>query len=177
VRSAFQQGVPTEVPALRPLGVAEHRRWFEKDSQSQGGPTSWFIMGFEFDMTAFRKRRLSDQESPTQDWIDQTPSRRLEALEFLRRNHLGEHDATDTIQRVHRVTRETRGWVSDRRRLCRRGPWLSPLHWRHRFVEFEFGGKLLPFISYDHLIKNKSAAKRGRDLVDVEELQKRRADK
>ncbi len=44
-------------------------------------------------------------------------------------------------------------------------------------VDFEFGGRLLPFISFDHLIKNKSATKRGKDLVDVDELQKRRANK
>jgi hypothetical protein len=41
-------------------------------------------------------------------------------------------------------------------------------------VEFEFGGNLLPFISLEHLIKDKSATLRGKDRVDVDELKKRR---
>lgn len=39
----------------------------------------------------------------------------------------------------------------------------------------EFSGKEIPFISFDHLILNKSATKRGKDKVDVEELEKRKS--
>ncbi|MFW5883535.1 MAG: hypothetical protein ACOCVG_04130 [Verrucomicrobiota bacterium] len=41
-------------------------------------------------------------------------------------------------------------------------------------VEFESGGKPRPFIAFEQLIKNKRATKRGKDLVDVEELVKRK---
>lgn len=44
-------------------------------------------------------------------------------------------------------------------------------------IDLEFGGVKLPFISLDHLIKNKSSTGRGKDQVDVEELTKRRANK
>jgi hypothetical protein len=59
---------------------------------------------FEFDRSAIRKRRLSDPEPVTLEWVDASPARRLEALEFLRRNHSGEAYATRSIQKVHRIT-------------------------------------------------------------------------
>lgn len=42
-------------------------------------------------------------------------------------------------------------------------------------VDIEIDGKMVPFLSYEDLIKNKSSTTRGKDRVDVEELQKRRA--
>lgn len=43
-------------------------------------------------------------------------------------------------------------------------------------VEFDLGGKNRPFISYEHLLKNKMATKRGKGRVDAEELMKRNPD-
>lgn len=41
--------------------------------------------------------------------------------------------------------------------------------------DIEIAGKVVPFLSYQDLITNKSSTTRGKDRVDVEELQKRRA--
>ena len=66
-------------------------------------------MDFEFDRTKMKKRRLSDRETPNLEWSEETPAKRLEALEFLRRSYVENSYATETIQRVHRITREARG--------------------------------------------------------------------
>lgn len=66
------------------------------------------VAGFQFDHTFIRKRRHRDPE-PESDWKDVVPERRLEALEFLRKNYAPEAYAAETIQRVHRITRKKSG--------------------------------------------------------------------
>lgn len=66
------------------------------------------MQGFEFDHSFVRKRRHRDPE-PESDWKFETPERRLEALEFLRKNHAPEQYAAETLQRVYRITRKKSG--------------------------------------------------------------------
>lgn len=65
-------------------------------------------VGFQFDHKFVKKRRHRDPE-PDSDWKDESPERRLEALEFLRKNHTPKEYAAETIQRVYRITRKKSG--------------------------------------------------------------------
>lgn len=41
-------------------------------------------------------------------------------------------------------------------------------------AHLDFGGRILPFISYEHLLLNKASTKRSKDRIDIEELERRR---
>lgn len=60
---------------------------------------------FEFEKTRIHKRRLTDNDPEEKRWMNESPQRRLEALEFMRQSFNGSNYATDTIQRVYRITR------------------------------------------------------------------------
>lgn len=81
----------------------------EKYCRNFSGISQPIDMDFDFDWTVVKKRRLQEAREPIEDWANESPSRRLKALEFLRRNHSGKEYVTGRIQRVHRITREARG--------------------------------------------------------------------
>ena len=60
---------------------------------------------FEFEKTKIRKRRLTDSDPDEGMWMNESPQRRLDAVEFMRQSFNGSSYAANSIQRVYRITR------------------------------------------------------------------------
>ena len=60
---------------------------------------------FEFEKTKIRKRRLTDSDPDEGMWINESPQRTLDAVEFMRQNFNGSNYVTNSIQRIYRITR------------------------------------------------------------------------
>lgn len=64
---------------------------------------------FKIDKSFVRKRKLSDPDPDDGYWLNQSPQKRLEAVEFLRQNHHRNDDAARHFHRVLSITRRKSG--------------------------------------------------------------------
>jgi len=64
-------------------------------------------MSFKFDKTFIKKFKLGEEPKDYNYWLSQPPEKRIEAIEFLRREYYGEDAFKSGFQRVYRVIKQT----------------------------------------------------------------------
>lgn len=65
-------------------------------------------MSFKLDKTVVKKFNLGNEPKDYVYWLSQPPEKRIEAIEFLRKQYYGEDAFKSGFQRVFRIIKQTR---------------------------------------------------------------------